>query len=132
MFNNSVSIIIKIDSAFWRSPPHCERTITYEYTNTDKIETKIEYDKHGDTIIKITLHYNNDDKIVKRVYWNATEYYMEHFYFYENDKLTKEIINYTSENTIVITYYYNEKELLKEEQISRNDKITKLTRYFYE
>ena len=133
-FYDTLNRVIKqIDSSNLYSTFHCELTITYEYTDTSKIVTEM-YNEYKDTIHY--YHYyndNNDNKIVKRCYSNPTgETCAEYFYFYENDKLIKKIEKNSSENVFVTTYSYNEKRLLEEEQNLRNDKITRLIRYYYE
>jgi len=115
-------------------PEHCcERTITYEYTDTGKIETQTRYGIRGEVYSKVISHYNNDDRVAKLCrYYFSNEACEEYFYFYENDKLTKLITNTVFGYAYTTTYSYNEKGLLTEEQELENDKITKLIRYYYE
>jgi len=135
-------VIKQIDSIFYLPLPRCERTITYEYTDTSKIETKTVYDK--DTLhYEIISYYDNDDKIVKRCYIGHFREFLKfctnYFYFYENNKLTKIIENRIMENSRETRYdvwerlySYNKKGLLTEEQESMNDKLTWHRRYYYE
>ena len=112
-----------------------EYTTTYEYTDTGKIETTIYNEGEiPKRMYKTTSYYNNDDKIVKYCHNNvytSEEDCEEYFYFYDNDKLVK-IIEKRNDTIWKTLYSYNEKGLLIEEQKSRDDKITNLTRYFYE
>jgi len=121
----------------------CSRTYTYEYTDTGRIETHIEYYQKDTIRSKSTSYYNNDNKIVKMcsiVYFGGFgNSCIEYFYFYENDKLTKTIASIISENSGEIIhnvretlYYYNEKGLLREMQGLMNDKLTWHRRYYYE
>jgi len=106
------------------------RIVTYKYTDTGKIVTEVLH--RGDPMNTIS-YYNNDNSIVKMCFKDAHgKDYLEYFYFYENNKLTKNIEKHSLEYIVVKTYHYNEKGFLKEEQTTINNKTKHLIRYYYE
>ena len=132
-YDNQNRVIKQIDSTNWDSMFYCDRTITYEYTDTSKIVTEISNKIYNGTVYFYDFYYyNNGDKIVKHCYGDTfKEKCTECFYLYENDKLIKKTINYYFGSSYVTAYFYNEKGLLKEEQTFENDKMTKFIRYYY-
>jgi YD repeat-containing protein len=133
-YDEQNKFIKQIDSMGWGlTTPYGEQIITYKYTDTGKIVTEI-HNRNKDTMdYTNTYYYNNDDKIVKYCHSNASkEDCAEYFYFYENNRLTKETANYTSGNTYLTTYSYNKNGLLTEKRTVKDDKTIKLIRYYYE
>ena len=128
-YDEQNKLIKQIDTSEYIS-----RIYTYEYTDTGKIVETTHNVTIPNMMFKYTSYYNNDDKIVKYCHNNvytSEEDCEEYFYFYDNDKLIK-IIEKRNDTIWKTLYSYNEKGLLIEEQKSRDDKITNLTRYFYE
>ena len=132
-YDNQNRRIKLIDSTgYSRTINPVEVTITYEYTDTGKIITRIQNEERRTAIYKTIFYYDNDDKIVKECYGDSSEKNCkEYFYFYENNKLTEKIEQNILGNIIVTTYSYNEKGLLKEIQTSIDGTIF-IIRYDYE
>jgi len=108
------------------------KIITYEYTDTGKIVETTSNVTNPKMMYKTTSYHDKEDKIVRHCYIKDSQEDCVEYFYYENNKLTKQIRNTVWGSVDVTTYSYNEKGLLKEEQTSKNDKITNLIRYYYE
>ena len=128
-YDDQNRLIKQVDSTGWNSTmPFLKRTITYEYTDTGKVETEKSIDDN-----KIHyIYYNNDGWCVKYCSGNASRKDCnEYSYFFKNNKLIKVILNSLGE-VFVEKFYYDEKGFLKERQEMKDDKIISLVRYYYE
>jgi hypothetical protein len=137
-YDSSERLIKQIDSTGWYFTtllPYWESTTFYEYSNTGKVVTKIKNTEaqFGSSTKKIVTQYDIKGMIKSECYIDdSTQSCTKYLYTYDKDKLTSQI-SISSNNDKLETYFiYNLRGLLIEEKIIYKDKITQLTRYYYE
>ncbi len=136
-YDTQQRLVRQIDSTGWyitTIKPYCELITTFDYSDTGKIVTKISNtgERSASSIPKIVSYYDTEDRLIKRCYNDEkTEDCTTHSFFYDNKKLIKEETTLSNGDVLLTEYDYNQRGLLKEERIRRNQKLTRLIRYYY-
>lgn len=137
-YDSSERLIKQIDSTGWYFTtilPYWESTIFYEYSDTGKVVTKINNTeaKFSSSTKKIVTQYDIKGMIKSECYIdNSTQSCTKYLYSYEKDKLTSEITIRGYNNKIENYFIYNLRGFLLEKKVIYQNKITQLTRYYYE
>lgn len=137
-YDSSKRLIKQVDSTGWyftTTLPYWESTTTYEYSDTGKIVTKIynSQDKFGVNSNRNVTHYDTNGMIKSECsITDSTQSCTKYLYTYDNNKLTSEIFIDTNNEKIETCFLYNLRGLLIEKKVIYQNKITQLTRYFYE
>lgn len=137
-YNNDNKLIKKVDSTGWYFTtirPYWESTTTYEYSDTGKTE-KIIYNteaRFGGYTRRTITNFNSRDQITSQCsVIDTSEECINYFYTYDREMLTS-IISVENDKDKLETYFlYNLQGLLFEKKVIYQDKITQLTRYYYE
>jgi hypothetical protein len=137
-YDNDNNLIKQVDSTGWyftTIPPYWESTATHEYSDTGKTVTKI-YNteaRFGGNTNRTVSKFNSKDQITSQCsVRDSSDECTNYFYTYDREKLTS-IISIDNDKDKSETYFrYNLQGLLFEKKVIYQDKITQLTRYYYE
>ena len=137
-YDNSGNIIKQVDSTGWYFTtilPYWESTTTYEYSDSGKVITKI-YNteaRFGSSTKRTVTIFNSKDHITNECsVTDSSEICTNYFYTYDKEKLIS-VISIDNDKDKLETYFrYTFHGLLYEKKVVYQDKITQLTRYYYE
>lgn len=134
-YDDNSNLIKQVDSTGWYfTIPYLESTTFYEYSDTGKIVTKINNTevRFGSTAKKIITKYNLNNQITSECsFTDSTESCSKYFYTYDKDKLKSITFIDNESNKSEIHFIYNTRGMLFEKKELLNNKLKRLTKYYY-
>ena len=137
-YDSNNNLVKQVDSTGWYFTtilPYWESTTLFEYSDSGKVVTKINNTeaRFGSSTKKVITKYNIKNQVVSECsIIDSTENCTNISYTYDRDNLTSEISVDSDGNRLETYFSYNLQGMLFEKKVIYKNKITQLTRYFYE
>lgn len=137
-YDTNDNLIKQIDSTGWyftTIEPYWESTTTFSYNDSTKVVTKVNNTtaRFGSSTPKTITKYGLDSRILSQcTFSDTTESCTNYSYTFDNKHLVRVVIEYADKSKAVREFKYDQQDLLIEERNLYNDKLTSLTRYYYE